>query len=254
MPFTNVAKQKIYYETEGTNGVPVIFVHGSGSNHTIWKPQVRALSTIARPVAIDLPGHGQSDLPGRNSVDGYCNVILGLLDTLRLNRAVVIGHSLGGAIAQSIALAHPDRVAGIGLVGTGARLRVLPAILDGILNDFEKTVPFVVENAYAPNLSDEMRAQAMAELQACSPQVTHGDYSACNVFDVMARLGEIRAPTIVICGKQDRMTPYKYSEFLVSKIPGAQLVLIDNAGHSVMIEQPEQTSRALVDFVKSLPA
>ena len=252
MPFTNVAKQEIYYETEGTRGVPVIFVHGSGSNHAIWKPQIRALSTIARPVAIDLPGHGQSDLPGHNSVDGYCNVILGLLDALQFDRAVVVGHSLGGAIAQMVALAHPDRVAGIGLVGTGARLRVLPAILDGILNDFENTAPFVVENAYAPNLSDEMRTQALAELRACSPQVTHDDYAACNTFDVMNRLGEIRAPTLVICGKQDRMTPTKYSEYLASKIRGAKLVLVDNAGHSVMIEQPEATSRALVDFVKGV--
>ncbi|MBI5033515.1 MAG: alpha/beta hydrolase [Chloroflexi bacterium] len=253
MPFASVAKQKIYYETEGARGGPVILVHGSGSNHAIWKPQVRALSTIARPVAIDLPGHGQSDLPGRNSVDDYGNVLLGLLDALQFDRAVVVGHSLGGAIAQSIALAHPDRVAGIGLVGTGARLRVLPAILDGILSDFGKTVPFVVENAYAPNLSDEMRERAIAELRACSPQVTHGDYAACNAFDVMARLGEIRAPTLVICGKQDRMTPIKYSEHLVSKIRGAQLVSIDNAGHSVMIEQPEATARALFDFVKNLP-
>jgi pimeloyl-ACP methyl ester carboxylesterase len=84
--------------------------------------------------------------------------------------------------------------------------------------------------------------------------VTHGDYSACNVFDVMARLGEIHAPTIVICGEQDRMTPPKYSELLVSKIPGAQLALIENAGHSVMIEQPHAVSRALFDFVKNLDA
>lgn len=254
MSFANVAHQKIYYETEGTQGVPVVFVHGSGSNHEIWKPQVHALSSIARAVAIDLPGHGRSDPPGRNSVEGYGDSILGLLDALRFDRAVMVGHSLGGAIAQTLALSHPDRVAGLGLVGTGARLRVLPAILDGIVNDFEKTAPFIVENAYAPNLTDDLRARAMAELHACNPQVTHDDFSACNVFDVMTRLGEIRAPTLVICGKQDRMTPVKYSEFLASKIAGAQLVLVDNAGHCVMIEQPDAVSRALFDFVKKLDA
>ena len=254
MSFTNVTHQKIYYESEGAQGVPLIFVHGSGSNHEIWKPQVHALAPIARSVAIDLPGHGRSDPPGRNSVEGYGDCILGLLDALRFDRAVVVGHSLGGAIAQTLALLHPDRVAGLGLIGTGARLRVLQTILDGLLGDFEKTAPVIIENAYAPNVSDDLRARAMAELRACSPQVTHDDYAACNVFDVMSRLGEIRTPTIVICGRQDRMTPIKYSEFLASKIPGAQLVLIDNAGHSVMIEQPEAVNRALFDFVKKLDA
>jgi pimeloyl-ACP methyl ester carboxylesterase len=252
MPFVNVGNQKIHFLRDGTRGMPVIFIHGSGSNHAIWLPQVRALAPIAQPVAVDLPGHGRSDLPGRNSVEGYGDFILGLLDILQFDRAVIVGHSLGGAIAQTIALSHPDRVAGLGLVGTGARLRVLSTILDGFLKDFENIAPFIVENAYAPNLSDDMRVRAIAELRVCDPRVTHDDYAACNVFDVMTRLGEIRTPTIVICGKQDRMTPPKYSEFLVSKIPGAQLVLVNNAGHCVMIEQPDAVSRALFEFVKKI--
>ena len=254
MPFVTVENQKIHYACEGTQGVPIIFVHGSGSNHSIWLPQVHALAPIARPVAVDLPGHGQSDPPGRTSVEAYRDVILSLLDALQFDRAMIVGHSLGGAIAQTLALSHPDRVAALGLVGTGARLRVLQTILDGLLNDFENTIPFIVENSHAPNLSDALRARGLAELRACDPHVTHGDYASCNVFDVIARVGEIHAPTIVICGKQDRMTPVKYSEFLVSKIPGAQLELVDNAGHNVMLEQPDAVSRALFDFVKTLNA
>lgn len=253
MPLVKSAQQQIHYIREGKRGLAVVFVHGSGSNHTIWEPQVHGLAPIAQPIAIDLPGHGQSDPPGRTSVEEYADVVLRVVNALQFDRAVVVGHSLGGAIAQMLALSHPDRVAGLGLVGTGARLRVLPAILDGLVNDIQKTAPFIVENAYAPNMSEDMRARAMEELRACDPTVTHGDYSACNAFDVMARLGEIRAPTVVICGKQDRMTPPKYSEFLVSKIPNARLVLVHGAGHSVMIEQPEATTRALYDFVGSLP-
>jgi pimeloyl-ACP methyl ester carboxylesterase len=251
MPFANIASQKIYYAEAGAHGTPIILVHGSGANHLAWGLQMRPLAQVARVIALDLPGHGKSDLPGRPTVDGYRDAVIGLLDALKIDRAVIAGHSLGGAIAQTIALSHPDRVAGLGLVGTGARLRVLPAILDGILNDFEQTTEFVIEHAYAAGLDASMRARALAELRACPAQVTHDDYAACNAFDMIARISEIRAPAIGICGRQDMMTPPKYSEFLVSKIPGARLVVIDHAGHSVMIEQAAQVNRALIEFLSS---
>ena len=251
MPFTNIANQKIYYAEAGAHGTPIVLVHGSGANHLAWGLQMRPLAQVARVIALDLPGHGKSDLPGRTTVDAYRDVVLGLLDTLKIDRAVIAGHSLGGAIAQTLALSHSDRVAGLGLVGTGARLRVLPAILDGILTDFEPTTEFVIDHAYSAGQDVSMRARALAELRACPAQVTHDDYAACDAFDIIARISEIRAPTIAICGKQDVMTPPKYSEFLCAKISGARLVVIDNAGHSVMIEQAAQVNRALTEFLLS---
>ncbi len=252
MPFTSLINQKIYYSELGKHGIPIVFVHGAASSHLVWGAQVRALGEIARAVAIDLPGHGRSDPPGRNTIAGYCDAILGLLDAFEFDCAVIVGHSMGGAIAQTLALSHPDRVAGLGLIGTGARLRVLDAILNGVLDDFDATAQIVVDNSYAANLSPVMRERAIAEFRACPAQVTHGDFVACNGFDIMARVAEIRVPTVVICGKEDRMTPYKYSEFLASKIANARLTLVDNAGHSVMIEQAEAVNRALKEFVSNL--
>jgi 3-oxoadipate enol-lactonase len=254
MPFAQVGNDKIYYAERGTQGTPIVFIHGSGASHLIWGAQVRALGEVTRAVALDLPGHGRSAPPGRDSMDGYRDVVLGLLDALGFARAVIVGHSLGGGIAQTLALSHPDRVAGVGLVGTGARLRVLPQILDGIVSprDFDRTAEFIVDNSYAPSLDAATRERAIVDLRACPPQVTHGDFAACNAFDVMSRVAEIRAPTVVICGRQDRMTPVKYSEYLASNIPHAQLVVIDGAGHSVMIEQPEQVNRALEELMRNL--
>ena len=252
MPLAQVAGQNIHYIEQGKQGPPVIFVHGAAGSHLVWGLQVRALGEVARAVALDLPGHGRSDPPGRDSVEAYRDVVLGLLDALGYERAVIVGHSMGGAIAQTLALSHPDRVAGLGLIGTGARLRVLPAILDGVLNDFDNITGLVVEYSYASDLDPEFRTRAEDEFRACPRAVTHGDFSACNQFDVMTRLAEIRAPTLVICGRDDRMTPAKYSVYLASNIPNADLVFIDNAGHSVMIEQSDETNKALVDFVKFL--
>ena len=254
MPFANVANDKIYYAEQGATprGAPVVFVHGSGASHRVWGAQARALGEITRAVALDLPGHGRSDPPGRDSMDAYRDVVLGLLDALGLDRAVIVGHSLGGGIAQTLALSHPDRVAGLGLVGTGARLRVLPQILDGVLNDPGATAEFVIDHSYAPGLDAAMRERASAEFRDCPAQVTHGDFAACNAFDLMARVSEIHAPALLICGRADQMTPIKYSEYLASKIPNARLVVVEGAGHSVMIEQPEAVNRALVEFMRTL--
>lgn len=254
MPFANVHGEKIYYVQHGERGLPIVFVHGAAGSHLVWGKQVHALGEIARAVALDLPGHGKSDPKGRDSVGAYRDVILGLLDARAFDRAVIVGHSLGGAIAQTLALSHPDRVAGLGLVGTGARLRVLPVILDGVLppSDLDNTARFVVEYSYAPGADASLRELAAEQFRACAPQVTHGDFAACNAFDIIARVAEIRAPTLIVCGKEDRLTPVKYSEFLAAKIPNARRVTIEGAGHSVMIEKPDEVNGALVEFVKSL--
>ncbi len=252
MPFATWNDATLFYNERGARGLPIIFVHGAGSNHLIWGAQVRALGDLARAIAVDLPGHGQSSPPGRDTIDAYRDAVLGLLDALALDRAIVVGHSMGGAIAQTLALSHPDRVAGLGLVGTGARLRVLPAILDGILSpsEFDVTVRLIVEYSFAPSADAAWQQLAEAQLRACPPQVTHGDFVACNAFDVMPRLAEIRARTLVLCGTEDRLTPVKYSEFLAAQIPHARLTRVAGAGHSVMLERAEEVNRALVEFVR----
>jgi pimeloyl-ACP methyl ester carboxylesterase len=252
MPFAQVAGQNIYYIEKGTLGTPVVFVHGAGSNHLIWGLQVRALGEDTRTLALDLPGHGRSDPPGRASVEAYSDAVLGFLDALNIERAIVVGHSMGGAIAQTLALAHPDRVAALGLVGTGARLRVLPTILTGVTTDYDAVVKLIVECSYAPGLDPGFRKRAEDELRVCPPQITGGDYGACDRFDVMSQIAEIKAPALVVCGREDRMTPAKYAVYLATNIPNAYLVFIDHAGHSVMVEQPDELNKTLQDFVEFL--
>lgn len=254
MPLANAGGDQIYYVQQGERGLPVIFIHGAGSSHLIWWNQLRALAPLAQAVALDLPGHGKSSPGGRDSVPAYADVILSFLDARGFDRAVVAGHSMGGAISQMLALSHPDRIAGLALIGTGARLRVLPAILEGIISadSFDHTLELIVENSYAPGLDPDMRRRAKEELRACAPAVTHGDFVACNNFDVIARVGEIHASTLVVCGRQDRMTPAKYSEFLASRMPNARLVPVEDAGHFVMVEKPDAVNQALVDWLTDL--
>jgi pimeloyl-ACP methyl ester carboxylesterase len=222
----------------------VVFIHGAGGTHQHWLYQVRDLAESSS-YAMDLPGHGRSEGPGRDTIAAYGDWIVAFLDALGLDLAVLVGHSMGGGIALDVALRYPARVAGLGLVATGARLRVSPAILDGIRQDPEATVRLICDWAYGPEAPPEMVRLGRRQIAATAVDVLYGDYAACDAFDVRDRLDLISVPTLVLCGTHDRMTPSKYAVYLRDNIAGASLRLVEGAGHMVMVEKPQAVARAL---------
>jgi len=264
MPYVTVAAERIFYTFyQGYGGKRsddvrgkrnMVLVHGAGGSHLDWPASLRRLRET-NVYALDLPGHGRSEGPGRSSVAAYRDFTLTFLDVVGLDRATVAGHSMGGGIALDCALNYPDRLDGLILVGSGARLRVAPAILTGILSDsevettFEATVDLVCDYAFGPGATELLKRLGSQRLLKTPPQVLHGDYAACDAFDVMERLGEVRCPTLVIGGTADVLTPPKYAVYLRDHIPGAGLVLVDAAGHMVMLEKPEVVTRAISKFI-----
>jgi pimeloyl-ACP methyl ester carboxylesterase len=242
----------IFYLRRGTCGPPLICVHGAGGTHNNWGYQLRGLSDIAQVYTLDLPGHGRSAPPGHDTIAGYAAAVRAFFDALGLARAALAGHSMGGAVALQAALDAPERVVGLGLVGTGGRMRVAPAILAGLDGDRLATIRTIVEYSYAPDAPERMRRQAEEAYALCDPAVYRGDYLACDAFDVLMRLGEIGCPTAVVCGTADRMTPPKYAEVLRDRIRGATLSLIPGAGHMTPIERPAEVSAALGELVARL--
>ena len=174
------------------------------------------------------------------------------MDALALPRAVLMGHSMGSAIALECALYAPQRVEALILVGSGARLRVTPLILEGLLTDFSATVDLICQYAYGPAASEFLRQRGRERMAETSPQVLHGDFLACDAFDVMARLGEIQCPTLIITGTADKLTPPKYATYLGDHIPDAQVVLVEEAGHMVMLERPELFTKKVTAFLETL--
>jgi pimeloyl-ACP methyl ester carboxylesterase len=250
MPYTNVAGEKIFYfHHEGDPGGQraLVFVHGAGGSHLNWPPQLRRLAG-ANTYALDLPGHGQSEGQGRTSISAYADFVAAFIETLGLEKATLVGHSMGGATALDFALRYPERLDRLVLVGSGARLRVAPAILNGIRQDFQAVVRLICDYAFAPDAPQQLKREGHRQMGQTHPDVLYGDFAACDVFDVMDRLGEVHCPTLAICGTADRLTFPKYSTYLRDNIPAAQLVLVEGAGHMVMLEQPEAVSRAIADF------
>jgi len=230
-------------------GSPLVLVHGAGGSHGHWPREAQALPG-RRVISVDLPGHGGSPGPARRAVADYARDLLGLLDALGLARAVLVGHSMGGAIALTLALDWPARVAGLGLVGTGARLRVAPDILQATADPaaWAAAVEGMADWSFGPGASPALRSAFTGEMRRVPAAVVHGDFLACDAFDVRDRLGEIRMPTAVVCGDADRLTPPRFAEFLRDRIAGATLALIPGAGHMVALEFPAPTVAALAEL------
>jgi len=240
MPFLTVADRKIFYahrRPESQGQPPVVFIHGAGGNHQHWLYQVRELPNAAT-YAVDLPGHGRSEGAGLDSIPAYSDWLVSFLDAAGLAQVVLVGHSMGGGIALDVALRYPERVLGLGLVATGARLRVAPTILENIRQDFDGTIELICDFAYGPEIPSEVVLLGARQMAETSVDVFHGDFLACDAFDVMDRLEEISVPSAVVCGTEDRLTPPNYAAHLQRNIPGSKLHMVLGAGHMIMIEMP----------------
>ena len=249
MPFMTIQNERIYYHQTGENGGAgrtVVLLHGAGGTGRRWNAQLAGIDGHWL-IAPDLPGHGQSEGEVRSSVADYSEFVFDFMKALGLSRFVIGGHSLGGAIALDFTLTHPDPVEGMILVGSGGRLRVKPETLE-ILAKGEHPVVNVT-HSYALNASAEILDRAAREMTDVPTSVYLADFKACDSFDVLDRLGDIRVPTLVICGKDDRMTPVKFSEYMSGRIPHAKLALVPDAGHMVMIEQSGLVNEHITAFL-----
>ena len=226
----------------------LIFLHGSGGSNVLWHGQVDALSDRANTIALDLPGRGLSAGPGMRAIPEYARAVLDFVAAIEAPRPIPCGLSLGGGIALQLLLDHPERFAAGILIGTGARLRVMPAILEGIERDYEAHLAGM-DIAASPRTDRELLRPIKESNARCSAEVALGDFLACDAFDVMERLGEIEVPVLVVCGEDDRLTPPKYADFLEKSIRNARRARVADAGHLAPAEKPAEVNRAIVDFL-----
>jgi len=266
VPYTRVAGERLFYalvEGDPAWAQNLILVHGAGGDHTHWPAGLRRLSRV-NVYALDLPGHGRSAGRGRTSVDDYADSVHLFAQTLDLKQVSVVGHSMGGAIAQILALSQPKWLVSVVLVGTGARLRVHPLILEGLQPynsgevpeasraGFERTIDTICKWAYGPTISEQMLRKGRQQLLSVDPVVIYGDYLACNKFDITDRVSDITLPTLIVTGSADQMTPSKYGHYLHDQISGAQWVDIKDGGHMMAVEKPVEVSQAVAHFLEAL--
>ena len=252
MPKLNRDGVDIYYEVHG-DGPPLILTHGYSSTSAMWQGQIAALSRHYKLVLWDMRGHGQSDYP--EDPASYSEAltiadIAALLDAVGARKAVVGGLSLGGYMSLAFYRSHPERVRALLIIDTGP--------------GFKKNEARDAWNRRAQETADRFDREGLAVLKSLSAErasVTHRDATglaraargmlAQRDSSVMETLPKIRVPSLVIVGADD--TPFiAASDYMASKIPGAEKVTIPAAGHAANIDQPQAFNRAVLDFLDRL--
>ena len=236
----------------------IVFLHGASMDHTVWALQTRYFAYNGRGVlAVDLPGHGTSDGPPLASIGAMADWVWALLDSLGVDRAALVGHSMGALVGLEAAARQPARATKLALVGTSPVMPVNDALLDATRDDPSLAGRMIVAFAYgrrgqiggmrAPGLW--MTGGGLSLLARAWDGAMHTDFSACNAYqDGLASAAKITCPTLIVSGAEDRMTPVRAAKPLLDVIPSASMTVIPDAGHMVMVEQPDDTLDALKAF------
>ncbi|HSG32377.1 MAG TPA: alpha/beta hydrolase [Thermodesulfobacteriota bacterium] len=257
MSTIQINKNDIHYlsNTKIDGSHPTLFLlHGAGQSHLTWEYQLDYLQALDgyNFVIPDLPGHGKSDGEGLKSVEEYTEFIKELISELDLKEIIFIGHSMGGAVAQLLALEEPDYLKAIILVCTGASMSVARETLLAVRDNYEVFCEVAPTRAFAESSPEILKTKFKEGLQNTKQKVAYDDLLACNVFDISDKISGINIPTLIIAGSEDILTIPKRSEYLHHQIFDSELHIVEGSGHFVMQEKTEEFNALVFDFIESL--
>ncbi len=249
MPELNIGGNKIYYRENKGHSIPVIFIHGAGGNGSLWGYVLKNLKGI-HAIAPDLPWHGESSGNPFGEISSYADFVHQFITEKGIEKCVLAGHSMGGAITLELAVKEKPYLKGIVLISTGAKLRVSPLVFESLSNlesHIDEFTSFLLKDENLKSLMKDALLKSGAG-------VLKADFTACNRFDLMEKISEIKIPALILCGDNDFMTPLKYSEYMHEKIKNSRLVPVSGAGHMLMLEAPELVAEEITFFIRDLNA
>jgi len=255
MGFAEIDGLRIAYRgnPHGGRGRPVLYVHGTGCNARVWDRHRAAIGDHHTAVAIDLPGHGDSEGSGFRGVADYAHYTTELAESFGWGRFVLAGHSLGGGVALAAALYRAELLDALMLIDTGARLRVEPARLD-LARRAAAGEPVAQDPrlGFAPSTPQSVVDAVQMTIGEPDPRVTYKDWLADDTCDLMSRLAGVAVPALALCGEVDPLTPVKYHTHFRDVMPRCRLEVISGAGHWPMAEQPRAFDAAVRQFLAEL--
>ena len=238
----------------------ILFVHGAGMDHSVWPLQARHFAYRGwNALAPDLPGHGRSGGELRDSIERMADWLWDLIKTLAVEPVTLVGHSMGALISLEAAARHRRKIARVALLGAAPRMPVHPALLAAAAAPGSRAAELICDWGFGPagHLGGHkapgswMMGHGMRLLTRAAGPVLHTDLAACNAYQGgLAAAAKLRCPTLVLAGEFDRMTPSRHAAELAEALKGARFVALPACGHMMMVEQPDATLDALVEFVR----
>jgi 3-oxoadipate enol-lactonase len=245
-----------YTAAGGGEATPIVFLHGVGSDKSVWRPQLEHFGATRGAIAFDYPGYGDSDpAPQGTTRDDYAAAILSAMRELGLERAHVCGLSLGGVIAIAMHHAAPDRCASLILADTFAVHPEGRAIYERSLagsSDLPATAEARVDVLLAQPADPHVRREVVETMSRIDPAAYCIGAEAVWLADQRDRAAAIRVPTLIICGDEDRPTPPGLSRELHAMIHNSGLAMISSAGHLTNLEQPDAFNTLVGEFVRGV--
>lgn len=253
----------IHFLDPNPKGSPaVLLLHGLGADGSSWTPQLPPLSQAGfRPLAVDIPGFGRSRYDGRGwSIQRVATLVSDLVTKLATGPVHVVGLSMGGVIAQQFALDFPHLTRTLVLVSTFARLRpqtlsqafyFLRRILLVHAVGLPAQAEVVARRVFPRPEDEEVRRQVVLRITQADPRAYRAAMRSLGLFNSVPRLGEIKAPVLVVSGEDDTTVRPDLQKQLADAIPGARQVIVPEAGHAVAIDRYEVFNRLLLEFLRS---
>lgn len=247
-----------YEEAGGGDATPIVFLHGVGSDKSVWRPQLDHFSRTRRAVALDYPGYGDSDpAPKGTTRDDYASAIISAMHELGIDRAHICGLSLGGVVAIAIHHADASCCASLILADTFAVHPEGRAIYERSITASENlraAAEARVDVLLARPASPRVRSEVVETMARIGPLAYRIGAEAVWLADQRDRAQEIDVPTLILCGDRDLVTPPELSNALLDLVPEARLQLIQGAGHISNLERPDEFNQAVEDFLAGVEA
>lgn len=258
MAFAASSFGTVHYELGGQpRGLPIVFCNSLGTDTRIWGAVVDELAADYRLVTYDKRGHGLTSVPrGPYSIAELSGDLLELVDTLGIDRFALVGISVGGLIAQRFALDHPERITGLVLCDTAAKIGDAASWSDRMAAVAADGLSGIADAVMQRWFPDELRAGRQSEIEGWrnlllrSPVEGYlGTCAALRDADLTAEIGRIRQPTLVLAGAEDQSTPVLLVEAMANQLPAVHFTTIEQAGHLPCIDQPVRVAQLIRDYL-----